>query len=83
MSGSSLAPIITPVVVVPVLAFWLIVVAYADRHPAWRGSGQASARQAAADEDARALEPAPRPLRPPAADAPQPGHGGQSHRHAA
>ena len=46
MSGSSLAPIILPAVVVPVLAFWLIMVAYADRHPAWRGSGHASARKA-------------------------------------
>ena len=53
MSGSSLAPIIIPVVVVPVLAFWLIMVAYADRHPAWRKGGQASARQAPARSPGR------------------------------
>jgi len=58
MPGSSLAPIIIPVVVVPVLAFWLIMVAYADRHPAWRGGREASARQAAGQrsgEEARVL----------------------------
>ena len=63
MSGSSLAPIIIPVVVVPVLAFWLIIVAYADRHPAWRGRGQAAARPAPGQlsgQQARALTPAPR-----------------------
>ena len=86
MSGSSLAPIIIPIVVVPVLAFWLIMVAYADRHPAWRGSGQASARQAAGQrsgEEARVPAPAPRPLRPAAADAARPARSGQGHRHAA
>ena len=63
MSGSSLAPIILPAVVVPVLAFWLIMVAYADRHPAWRGSGHASARKAPGQlsgEQARVPGPAPR-----------------------
>jgi hypothetical protein len=61
MSGSSLAPIIIPVVVVSVLAFWLIMVAYATviRHGA--KAGQASARQAGGQrsgEEARVLAPA-------------------------
>lgn len=40
MTGSSLAPIIIPLVVVPVLAFWLIAVAWADKHPRWRARGR-------------------------------------------
>jgi hypothetical protein len=70
MSGSSLAPIIIPVVVVPVLAFWLIMVAYADQHPAWRGGGQASARQAGgqrSSEEARDGPASPRTSDAPAA----------------
>lgn len=85
MSGSSLAPIIIPVVVVPVLAFWLIMVAYADRHPAWRKGGQASVRQAPGQrsgEESRASTPAPRPLRPAAGSA-RTAHGGPARRHAA
>ncbi len=86
MSGSSLAPIIIPAVVVPVLAFWLIMVAYADRHPAWRTGAQASARQAPgqrSSEETRVPTPAPRPLRPAAAGASQPARSGPDHRHAA
>lgn len=36
MTGSMLALIITPIVTVIVLAAWLIMVFYADAHPAWR-----------------------------------------------
>ncbi len=86
MSGSSLAPIIIPVVVVPVLAFWLIMVAYADRHPAWRGGREASARQAEGQRsgaETRVLTSAPRPPRPTAADPARPAPGGSYRRHAA
>ncbi len=36
MSGSSLVPIITPIVTLPLMAFWLIMVFHADSHPGYR-----------------------------------------------
>jgi hypothetical protein len=36
MTGSSLAPVIIPIVVTASLAAWLIIVYYADSHPLWR-----------------------------------------------
>jgi hypothetical protein len=41
MTGSSLAPIIIPIVVTLSLAIWLIMVYYADGHPCWRRRDQA------------------------------------------
>ena len=35
MSGSILAAIITPIVVMPVLAGWLAVLFYVGEHPLW------------------------------------------------
>jgi hypothetical protein len=40
VSGSSLAPVVIPIVVIPALAIWLIMVCYADSHPSWRGRAQ-------------------------------------------
>jgi len=45
MDGSSLSLIIIPVVVVISLAAWLILVAYAASHPAWK-HGPASPQDA-------------------------------------
>ncbi len=41
MTGSSLAPIVIPIVVVISLAAWLFMVYYADSHPHWRGQATA------------------------------------------
>jgi hypothetical protein len=35
MDGSSLSPIIIPIVVMASLASWLIIVYWADSHPLW------------------------------------------------
>jgi hypothetical protein len=51
MTGSSLAPIIIPIVVSISLAAWLIMVYYAASHPEWK-----NARPAPAEAD-----PAPGP----------------------
>ena len=40
MSGSILAAIITPIVVMPVLAGWLAVLFYVGDHPLWRDHTQ-------------------------------------------
>jgi len=45
MTGSSLAPIIIPVVVAPALAIWLAMCYYAGRHPRWKPAGQQQASQ--------------------------------------
>ena len=37
MTGSSLAPIVIPIVVAISLAAWIVMVYYADSHPYWRG----------------------------------------------
>jgi len=37
MTGSSLVPIIVPLVAIPALAVWLGMCFYAGRHPFWRG----------------------------------------------
>jgi hypothetical protein len=47
MTGSSLAPIIIPIVVTPALAIWLAMVYYAGRHPMWRARQAAVTQQAA------------------------------------
>ncbi len=68
MTGSSLAPIIIPIVVTASLAAWLILVYHAASHPQWgsrRARGHAGSR--------------PVPL----ADRRQPGPGSAPHRHAA
>ena len=41
MTGSTLGLVITPIVTVIVLAAWLILVFYADAHPAWRRKASA------------------------------------------
>jgi hypothetical protein len=35
MTGSSLAPIVIPIVAMVSLAAWITVIFYADRHPFW------------------------------------------------
>jgi hypothetical protein len=47
MTGSSLAPIVIPVVVVIVLAVWLIMVFRADSHPRWGHQAAAGTRPGA------------------------------------
>ena len=37
MTGSSLAPIVIPIVVTISLAAWIFMVYYAGSHPSWRG----------------------------------------------
>ena len=37
MTGSSLAPVVIPIVVAISLAAWIFMVYYADSHPGWRG----------------------------------------------
>jgi len=77
MSGSALAPLIIPIVVVPALAIWLIMVYYADSHPWWRTRGQLPA-QRDSEPGTAALPgpvvdvPAPRRAEPEAASAEQP-----------
>jgi hypothetical protein len=44
MTGSTLAAVVIPIVVVIVLAVWLAMVFYADSHPRWRTSGTTSGR---------------------------------------
>jgi hypothetical protein len=38
MSGTSIAPFVIPVVVLPVLAGWLMAVYHANKHPRWFSS---------------------------------------------
>jgi len=45
MSGSILAAIITPIVVMPVLAGWLALLYHVGEHPLWRDQAQARAYQ--------------------------------------
>lgn len=45
MTGSSLAPVIIPIVVVLGLAIWLIMVFRADSHPGYRHHAPAAPRQ--------------------------------------
>jgi hypothetical protein len=41
MTGSSLAPIVIPIVVAISLAAWIFMVYHADSHPYWRGQATA------------------------------------------
>jgi hypothetical protein len=54
MTGSSMAPIVIPIVVSFVLAVWIIIVFYAESHPLWKNrrspGGQRAADPAAAKE---------------------------------
>lgn len=52
MTGSAVAMTITAIVTVVVLAAWIILVFYADAHPAWRR--KTSSDHAAADRAAPA-----------------------------
>jgi hypothetical protein len=40
MTGSSLAPVIIPIIAMIGLAAWITMVYYADSHPRWRGQPQ-------------------------------------------
>jgi hypothetical protein len=60
MTGSSLAPIIIPIVVSISLAAWLIMVYYAASHPGWK-----NARPAPAEADPAGPEAAGTPGGPP------------------
>ena len=45
MTGSSLTPIIVPIVAFIALAVWLGVVFWADAHPWWKAHGPAPGRE--------------------------------------
>ena len=44
MTGSSLAPIVIPIVAMFSLAAWLAIIFYADRHPLWGDRTKAAAK---------------------------------------
>jgi hypothetical protein len=48
MTGSSLAPIVIPIVVMFGLAAWLVIVFYAGSHPHWKDRGSPAAQRAGA-----------------------------------
>jgi hypothetical protein len=56
MTGSSMAPIVIPIVVSFVLAVWIIIVFYAERHPLWKAHRSPGAQPAA---DPAAAQEAP------------------------
>ena len=60
VTGSTLNLILISVVVVTVLAVWIVLVFYADTHPAWRRR-EASARHGTAGQAARPPAGQPRP----------------------
>ena len=74
MDGSSLSLILIPVVVVISLATWLILVAYAGRHPEWKHGPAAPQRvRTAPAPNVQIPLPRiqiPRPVRQPAATMP-------------
>jgi len=60
MTGSALAPIVIPIVVVIALAWWLAMIFYADAHPGHVRHGAASGpATTAGDEHAQSLPPGP------------------------
>jgi hypothetical protein len=74
MTGSSLAPIVIPIVMLPVLAIWLTIVYYAANHPQNKRPGSARQRPPAASGPAE-VSPVPRqggPAAPPAGPPAQP-----------
>jgi hypothetical protein len=44
MTGSSLAPVVIPIVAMFSLAAWLAMIFYADRHPLWGDRSKAAAK---------------------------------------
>lgn len=42
MSGSSLVPILTPIVMTPILFAWIFAVFWADRHPGYGSQSRSS-----------------------------------------
>jgi hypothetical protein len=58
MTGSSLAPVIIPIVVSISLAAWLIIVYYAASHPEWESARPAPGEMHPAPGE---VGPAPRP----------------------
>lgn len=48
MTGSSLAPVVIPIVVMFGLAAWLVMVFYAGSHPQWKDRTSASEQRAEA-----------------------------------
>ena len=72
MDGSSLSLILIPVVVVISLAAWLIMVAYAARHPSWK-HGPAAPQDVLTTRSHDAQVPLPRTENPlPRAQDPRP-----------
>jgi hypothetical protein len=57
MDGSGIDFVIIPVVVLPIIAFWLIGMYYADSHPAWP-SGPSGAHKEIAAAPAPVVIPA-------------------------
>lgn len=57
MTGSFLVLIITPIVVIIALAFWLGMVYWADAHPGWKAHATAPAPEITGVRDLTAAEP--------------------------
>src|SRR6516165_12100758 len=74
MTGSSLAPIVIPIVVMFSLAAWIVMVFHADSHPRWHNDMAAAPNKAPARRGRNV--PAPSPHRPYPAAAVQPGFAG-------
>lgn len=76
MDGPSFAPIIIPLVVTPVLAFWLIMVYWAAAHPAHKPGRPAAGRPGAAGEvEVRSKDRTAVPAEPDRAPEPDRTHG--------
>jgi hypothetical protein len=58
MTGSAVAPVVIPVVIIVALAAWLAMVFYADAHPPHAG------RRTASEPGTAPADIAPRPVRP-------------------
>jgi hypothetical protein len=57
MTGSSLAPIVIPIVAMVSLAAWLAVIFYADRHPLWGDRTKAAAKSIQSRQIRRRFSP--------------------------
>jgi len=74
MTGSNLAAIVIPIVVMFGLAVWIALVFHADSHPRWHNDMAAAPNKAPARRGRNV--PAPSPHRPYPAAAVQPGFAG-------
>jgi len=57
MTGSSLAPVIIPIVAAISLSVFLFIVYYADRHPEWKSASQEPGHRIAGQVESPAVAP--------------------------